>query len=209
MKQRVGRRRGLLKELAGSNSFRRPVYWQESECKQDTRILTLPFFSSSGRWSRQYVCCWKMSAPRALPVIVLTPFQLQAACLALGRSKWDQNCSSWEPNLLLFTVSHTVFFPSSTPQYFLSESIQFRSLLTCIVWDNGTSLTFYAAFLPNTMTRNNIFKQTLLFSILHNYVDFTFSAPMESVSTFFSLALFAFWLNHLKPFYFSFLTYTQ
>lgn len=33
----------------------RPVHWQESECRQDNRILTLLVFSSSGRWSRQCV----------------------------------------------------------------------------------------------------------------------------------------------------------
>lgn len=110
----------------------------------------------------------------------------------------DQNCSSWEPNLFLFSLSGTIFFLSSTPQYFMSESIQFRSLLMCVVWDNGTRLTFYTAFLPITMTSNNVSKQTLLFSILHNSIEYTFSAPEASVSTVFSLALFMFWLNDLK-----------
>jgi len=64
MKQSAGRRGELLKELAGfdkQTSVRRPVRGQESECRQETRILTLLVFSSAGRWSRQDVMLKKVS----------------------------------------------------------------------------------------------------------------------------------------------------
>ena len=61
--------------------------------------------------------------------------QAEAACVALGTSNGIKTFI--HEDLTLFSLLYQSSFPSSVPQYFLSESIQFRSLLAPVVRDNG------------------------------------------------------------------------
>lgn len=82
----------------------------------------------------QYVWCWKHQLPE-LCLRLCSLASGRGSLRSFGHIKRYQNFYSWGPNVVLFTVS--VFLPSSVPQYFLSESIQFRSLLAPVVRDNG------------------------------------------------------------------------
>lgn len=158
--------------------------WQESECRQDARILTLLCFSSSERWSVQYVWCWKHQLPE-LCLRLCSLASGRGSLRSFGHIKRYQNFYSWGPNVVLFTVS--VFLPFLSPPVFpiWKHPVQISAGTCCE--RQWPCLTSYAAFLPTTTPETITFKQALLFSILCKYVDFTFSAAVKSIGTFFLL----------------------
>lgn len=142
--------------------------------------------------------CWKMPSPWSLLVFVLTLFQLEAACF--GKIK-----TVLHENLTFFSILYQIqSFPPSKPPKMSYLKAFCSDLCWRVVRDNDTCPIFYTAFLPNTMTKNNIFRQTLLLFILHNHTDFTFSVPVESVSIFFLLHSLCFHWMILSLWFFSF-----
>lgn len=157
----------------------RPGHWQENECTEDSRILTLLVFM--------------VQAIR----VMLKTVSTQSFTWICAHLIWTAALGRWK---LFFMRIRPVsvyyiryrFFHHPQPANISSLKAFCSDLCWLGLWGKGTCLTFATAFFPNTMARQNIFKQTLFFFSLQNFIDFTFLVPVESVIISFSFAVFMF-----------------